>query len=96
MNKDTGPTNPFAVNRQQGGKAGGKEEGGGKGGIKEEGAGGKERGVVAGAKNRVFGTFREDGGEGRGVQLRDLIAVLELDGKGGKVLQSAYARLGRR
>ena len=42
-----------------------------------------------------LGTFREDREAGKGVQLRDLIAVLETDGKERKALARAYTRLNR-
>ena len=43
-------------------------------------------------KSRVFGEFREDVESGSGIQLRDLILVLEQYGKEKKALQRAYSR----
>lgn len=47
-------------------------------------------------KNRTFGEFREDKETGTGprIQLRDVVSVLEHDGKEKKALQRAYGRLG--
>lgn len=45
-------------------------------------------------KNRLFGEFREDKETGSGIQLRDLVSVLEHDGKEKKALQRAYGRFG--
>ncbi len=44
---------------------------------------------------RKYGEFREDKETGKGIQLRDMIAVLETDGKEKKALARAYTRLGR-
>lgn len=44
---------------------------------------------------RKYGEFREDRETGKGVQLRDIIAVLETDGKEKKALARAYTKLGR-
>ena len=45
-------------------------------------------------RNRNFGDFREDKETGAGIQLRDVISVLEHDGKEKRALQRAYGRLG--
>lgn len=45
-------------------------------------------------KNRLFGQFREDRETGAGIQLRDIVSVLEGDGKAKKSLQRAYGRFG--
>ena len=45
-------------------------------------------------KGRVFGDFREDKESANGIQLRDVVSVLEGDGKAKKALQRAYGRLG--
>ena len=42
---------------------------------------------------RSFGVFREDHEGGRGIQLRDVLSVLESDGKDKKILSRAYAKL---
>lgn len=43
-------------------------------------------------KNRIFGEFREDRETGAGIQLRDIVAILENDGKEKRALQRAYGR----
>ena len=45
-------------------------------------------------KSRVFGEFREDKETGSGIQLRDVVSVLESDGKEKKSLQRAFGRFG--
>ena len=45
-------------------------------------------------KSRLFGEFREDRETGAGIQLRDVVSVLENDGKEKKALQRAYCRFG--
>lgn len=45
---------------------------------------------------RKFGDFREDKETGAGIQLRDLVSVLEADGKEKKALARAYSKLGLR
>ena len=45
-------------------------------------------------KSRSFGDFREDKETGSGIQLRDIVSVLESDGKEKKSLQRAYGRFG--
>jgi len=47
-----------------------------------------------GVRDRKFGQWREDGVGGRGVQLRDWIGVLEMDGREKRTLGWAYARQG--
>jgi hypothetical protein len=42
---------------------------------------------------RRLGTWREDKEKGRGIQIRDWVAVLENDGREKKALQRAYAIL---
>jgi len=46
-------------------------------------------------KTRMLGDFREDKVTGAGIQLRDMISVLEHDGKERKALQRAYHMQGR-
>ena len=46
-------------------------------------------------KNRVLGEFREDKETGAKIQLRDVISVLEHDGKERKTLQRAYHKQGQ-
>ena len=45
-------------------------------------------------KSRIFGDFREDKETGSGIQLRDIVSILESDGKEKKTLQRAYGRFG--
>lgn len=52
----------------------------------------KKEGLDA-IEDRKYGSWREDGVGGKGVQLRDLIGVLEMDGRERKTLQWAYTRL---
>ncbi len=40
-----------------------------------------------------FGSWREDGDKGKGIQMRDLVMTLETDGLDSKALQSAYDKL---
>ena len=42
---------------------------------------------------RSFGEFREDREAGKGIQLRDVLNVLETDGRDKKMLSKAYAKL---
>ena len=44
---------------------------------------------------RKLGAFREDREGGKGIQLRDMVAILETDGKETKALARAYTKLGR-
>ena len=52
----------------------------------------KKEGVDA-IVDRKYGSWREDGVGGKGVQLRDWIGVLEMDGRERKTLQWAYTKL---
>ena len=80
MTKETGPTNPYIS----------------KPSTTPQKATGIANGVSSNLpKNRSFGEFREDGEGGQGIQLRDVISVLEHDGKEKRALQAAYCRLGR-
>lgn len=54
----------------------------------------KKEGLAA-IEDRKFGTWREDGKEGKGLQLRDWIAVLDMDGRERKTLAWAHARIER-
>ncbi|KAL9129296.1 MAG: hypothetical protein Q9217_002206 [Psora testacea] len=81
MKKDTGPTNPFLARPNTNAQ--------------------KQTAVANGVgsslpNNRRFGEFREDGEAGLGIQLRDMISVLEYDGKEKKALQTAYGKLDNR
>lgn len=80
---DTTHSNPFLPNKPKTGPQGSKS--------------GASGGNVAGSglpKSRVFGQFREDRETGSGIQLRDVVSVLEHDGKEKRALQRAYSRLG--
>ena len=81
MNRDTGPTNPFLARPNA---------------HSQKPAGGANGVGSSLPKNRSFGEFREDGGDGLGIQLRDMISVLEYDGKGKRALQLAYGKLDNR
>ena len=61
--------------------------------AKKEAASNAANSGNASAKKRVFGDFREDKEGGKGIQLRDLILVLEQNVKGGekRALQKAYS-----
>ena len=80
---DTTPSNPYLPNKPKAGPLGSK---GGGPGVNGSGSGLP--------KSRVFGQFREDRETGAGIQLRDLMSILEHDGKEKKALQRAYSRLG--
>lgn len=45
------------------------------------------------ARERKWGSWREDGIEGRGIQIRDWVVVLERDGKEKKALQKSLLKL---
>ena len=80
---DTSPSNPYLSNNP---KTGPQSSKGGVPGMNGAGSGLP--------KSRVFGQFREDKETGSGIQLRDVVSVLEHDGKEKKALQRAYSRLG--
>lgn len=80
---DASPSNPYLSNKPKTGPQGSKS-----GTLGVNGAG---SGLP---KSRVFGQFREDNETGSGIQLRDVVSVLEHDGKEKKALQRAYSRLG--
>jgi len=88
-----GGTNPFA--RQKKSKV---EEGDG---VKTEPDAG-QLGADGGGKDKVknkdgdggkFGKWREDGDAGKGIQLRDLVAVLDRDGRCKKTLEKSWLKL---
>lgn len=76
-------SNPFLLGKPKAGPQGSK--------VAATGVNGAGSGLP---KSRVFGQFREDKETGSGIQLRDVISVLEHDGKEKKALQRAYSRLG--
>lgn len=80
---DAGPSNPFLAGRPNANAQSSK--------VGASGANG-----VTGSlpKSRVIGDFREDKETGAGIQLRDMVSVLEHDGKEKRALQRAYGRLG--
>ncbi|KAF2150762.1 hypothetical protein K461DRAFT_280774 [Myriangium duriaei CBS 260.36] len=88
-------SNPFAKPatpvRSSSTKDGGSGGGGG-GGVKAEKASGGE-GKRSLGRERKFGDWREDGPGGKGVQLRDLAAVLGRDRRVGKMLERAWLKL---
>lgn len=55
----------------------------------------KKKEGLAAIGDRKFGTWREDGKEGKGLQLRDWIAVLDMDGRERKTLAWAHVRIER-
>ncbi|THW53701.1 hypothetical protein D6C77_00015 [Aureobasidium pullulans] len=55
------------------------------------GAGGTDKALQA--RERKWGSWREDGIEGRGIQVRDWVVVLERDGKEKKALQKSLLKL---
>ncbi|KAG8529011.1 uncharacterized protein KY384_006700 [Bacidia gigantensis] len=77
MQKDTGPSNPYLQKPKVDTK-------------KSDAANALGSNLP---KSRNFGNFREDGEGGAGIQVRDVISVLEHDGKEKKALQRAYAKL---
>ncbi|KAI5305893.1 hypothetical protein KEM56_002961, partial [Ascosphaera pollenicola] len=58
----------------------------------KDGKAGGRSAASAQNQSKEFGVFREDGERGLGIQTRDLLFVLEVDGKGMKVLQKGYVR----
>ena len=81
MKKDAGPTNPFLARPNAN--------------VQKPAATTTDVGSSL-PKNRAFGEFREDGEGGVGIQLRDMISVLEHDGKEQKALQTAYGKQDKR
>ncbi|KAG8624834.1 hypothetical protein KVT40_007901 [Elsinoe batatas] len=81
------PTNPFAKPSKPSGGESKKEDRGSEvnGEVTKE-----KRGL---GKERKFGDWREDGDQGKGVQLRDLVAVMERDGKSKRALELAWLKL---
>ncbi|PNS17384.1 hypothetical protein CAC42_7067 [Sphaceloma murrayae] len=74
-----GPTNPFAK------PAKAERREGTSGEVKKE-----KKGL---GRERRYGSWREDGEGGRGVQLRDLVVVMERDGRGRRARELALLRL---
>lgn len=54
--------------------------------------GASRRGAPSSQAVRGFGDMREDGEKGKGVQIRDVLIMLELDGRGVKNVQRGYSR----
>lgn len=105
--KAEGPSNPFKANsaaniKKEGGggdaKGGAGAGGNGSNTTSKNGAGGGGGGAQAKKERaeRRYGDFREDGAQGSGIQLRDLIGVLERERKDERVLQFAYGLLNKR
>ncbi|KAG2421077.1 hypothetical protein HFD88_000693 [Aspergillus terreus] len=53
---------------------------------------GGRSGEPAAVSTKRLGTFREDKEKGSGVQLRDILFMLELDGRGSRHVQKAYSK----
>ena len=80
---DTGPSNPFlpkANTNTTTSKTGPSTTNGNGSGL---------------PKNRIFGEISEDKTTGANIQIRDIISVLENDGKENKTLQRAYQKQGK-
>lgn len=85
MNKgaDAGPSNPFLQKTNTNAQA-------------PKAGASKANGIGSTLpKSRIFGEFREDRETGSGIQLRDIVSILESDGKEKKALQRAYGRMGK-
>lgn len=70
---------------------GGVAGGAGAGAAAGSAPGAPDKGLLG--KTRRWDSWREDGEKGRGIQVRDLVQVLELDGREKKTLVGALARL---
>lgn len=96
-----GPSNPYLPRPNT--NANVKKEGASSGGVAANGSGVAGASVNGGGRGAgargavVFGDFREDKEDGKGIQLRDLILVLEQNVKGmeQRALQRAYGRQGK-
>ncbi|QUC23793.1 uncharacterized protein UV8b_08034 [Ustilaginoidea virens] len=88
----SGASTPTRTTPGPGGKGpnGGGGGGGGGGGSGTAAAG--SLAMTTEGRNRL-GTWREDREKGKGIQLRDWVAVLERDGREPKALQQAYMHL---
>lgn len=78
-----------------GGSSGGLDSAKSSAGTSSAGAGKAGRVDGAAGEDTKFGVWREDGVGGRGVQMRDWVAALEVDGHEKKTLEAARAKLGR-
>jgi len=65
----------------------------GTGGGKNSSTGGNGTDKALQVRERKWGSWREDGVEGRGIQIRDWVVVLERDGKEKKALQKSLLKL---
>ena len=65
----------------------------GTGGGKNSSANGSGTDKALQVRERKWGSWREDGIEGRGIQIRDWVVVLERDGKEKKALQKSLLKL---
>ncbi|KAF4553499.1 Hypothetical protein D9617_7g032270 [Elsinoe fawcettii] len=81
------PTNPFAKPSKPSGGESRKED------RSKEVNGEAKKEKKGLGKERKFGDWREDGEKGKGVQLRDLAAVLERDGKSRRALELAWLKM---
>lgn len=55
-------------------------------------SGSSRRGTMSAQAARGLGDLREDGAKGKGIQIRDVLFMLELDGRGVKNVQRGYSR----
>lgn len=58
----------------------------------EKSSTGKSGEVAAGPSKRRLGTWREDQEKGAGIQVRDILFMLEADGRGTKHVQKGYSK----
>lgn len=65
----------------------------GTGGGKNSSTGGNGTDKALQVRERTWGSWREDGVDGRGIQTRDWVVVLERDGKEKKALQKSLLKL---
>jgi hypothetical protein len=65
----------------------------GTGGGRNSSTGGNGTDKALQVRERKWGSWREDGVEGRGIQIRDWVVVLERDGKEKKALQKSLLKL---
>ncbi|KAI5252525.1 hypothetical protein E4T42_03363 [Aureobasidium subglaciale] len=65
----------------------------GTGGGKSSSGSGNGTDMALQARERKWGSWREDGVEGRGIQIRDWVVVLDRDGKEKKALQKSLLKL---
>ena len=84
------PVNPY---KQTPKSASASAATGGTGSGKNASSGGNGTDKALQVRERKWGSWREDGVEGRGIQIRDWVVVLERDGKEKKALQKSLLKL---